>query len=124
MKYGLFEPASMWITKNGVSKDFYDPEDLQMFLDGLQHQIQSMDREPSTRPLDPLGTLSGVASSASAPEDKGRPATDSHPRGRDLERLTKSYDDRGQVLQVVAMHTQIADSDNSRSPLKPTLTPT
>ncbi|KAJ1171813.1 hypothetical protein NDU88_003671 [Pleurodeles waltl] len=33
----------MWIPKNGVSRDFYDPEDLQMFLEGLQNQTQSMD---------------------------------------------------------------------------------
>ncbi|KAJ1124008.1 hypothetical protein NDU88_002472 [Pleurodeles waltl] len=38
VKYGLFEPARMWITKNGVSKDFYDPRDLRVFLDGLQYQ--------------------------------------------------------------------------------------
>ncbi|KAJ1110438.1 hypothetical protein NDU88_007789 [Pleurodeles waltl] len=35
VKYGLFEPARMWVTKNGVSQDFYDPEDLRSFLDGL-----------------------------------------------------------------------------------------
>ncbi|KAJ1118768.1 hypothetical protein NDU88_006955 [Pleurodeles waltl] len=114
----------MWLTKNGVSKDFYDPEDLRVFLDDLQHQTQCMDTVSSSRPQDPLGPLSGVTSSASAPEGTGRPATDSHPRWRDLERLTKSYDNRGQVLQAVAMHVQIADRDKSRSPLKPTLTPT
>ncbi|KAJ1162629.1 hypothetical protein NDU88_003097 [Pleurodeles waltl] len=119
VKYGLFEPARLWTTKNGVSKDFYDPEDLRLFLDGLQHQTQSMDTASSIQPQDPLGPLPGVTSSASAPEDTGRPTTDSHPRGRDQERLTKSYDNRGQVLEVVAMHTQIADRDKSRSPLKP-----
>ncbi|KAJ1197764.1 hypothetical protein NDU88_001612 [Pleurodeles waltl] len=25
MKYGLFDPARMWVTKNSVSKDFYNP---------------------------------------------------------------------------------------------------
>ncbi|KAJ1116663.1 hypothetical protein NDU88_004869 [Pleurodeles waltl] len=35
VKYGLFEPARLWVTKNGVSKDFYDPEDLRLFLDSL-----------------------------------------------------------------------------------------
>ncbi|KAJ1176364.1 hypothetical protein NDU88_001646 [Pleurodeles waltl] len=35
VKYGLFDPARMWITKNGISKDFYNPEDLRAFLDGL-----------------------------------------------------------------------------------------
>ncbi|KAJ1091103.1 hypothetical protein NDU88_004230 [Pleurodeles waltl] len=35
MKYGLFDPARMWVTKNGVSKNFYDPEDLRPFLDSF-----------------------------------------------------------------------------------------
>ncbi|KAJ1148561.1 hypothetical protein NDU88_001389 [Pleurodeles waltl] len=41
IKYGLFDPARMWVTKNGVSKDFYNPEELQLFLDSFQPQ--SMD---------------------------------------------------------------------------------
>ncbi|KAJ1127249.1 hypothetical protein NDU88_005652 [Pleurodeles waltl] len=35
MKYGLFDPARMWVTKNGVSKYFYNPEDLRLFLDSF-----------------------------------------------------------------------------------------
>ncbi|KAJ1114247.1 hypothetical protein NDU88_002488 [Pleurodeles waltl] len=35
VKYSLFDPAQMWIMKNVASKDFYDPEDLRSFLDGL-----------------------------------------------------------------------------------------
>ncbi|KAJ1201719.1 hypothetical protein NDU88_005525 [Pleurodeles waltl] len=31
MKYGLFDPARMWVTKNGVSKDFYNPDELRLF---------------------------------------------------------------------------------------------
>ncbi|KAJ1088526.1 hypothetical protein NDU88_001683 [Pleurodeles waltl] len=38
MKFGLFKPARMWITKNGESRNFYDPEDLRTFLEGLQDQ--------------------------------------------------------------------------------------
>ncbi|KAJ1198355.1 hypothetical protein NDU88_002196 [Pleurodeles waltl] len=41
VKYGLFEPARMWITKNGESRDFYDPADLQVFLEGLQDNTPS-----------------------------------------------------------------------------------
>ncbi|KAJ1144084.1 hypothetical protein NDU88_010386 [Pleurodeles waltl] len=41
IKYSLFDPARMWVTKNGVSKDFYNPEELQIFLDSFQPQ--SMD---------------------------------------------------------------------------------
>ncbi|KAJ1206590.1 hypothetical protein NDU88_001993 [Pleurodeles waltl] len=36
VKYGLFEPARMWVPKNGLSQDFYGPEDLHSFLEGLQ----------------------------------------------------------------------------------------
>ncbi|KAJ1215733.1 hypothetical protein NDU88_003341 [Pleurodeles waltl] len=32
VKYGLFEPARLWTTKNGVSKNFYDPEGLRMYI--------------------------------------------------------------------------------------------
>ncbi|KAJ1099051.1 hypothetical protein NDU88_004155 [Pleurodeles waltl] len=39
----------MWITKNGVSKDFDGPEDLQDFLEGLQAQTQSMDTASPTQ---------------------------------------------------------------------------
>ncbi|KAJ1121982.1 hypothetical protein NDU88_000490 [Pleurodeles waltl] len=124
VKYGFFEPARMWITKNGVSRDFYDPEDLQVFLEGLQNQTQSMDTASSIWTQDPLGPLQSVALSAPTPEDMGQTTAGSHPRGRDLERLTNSHDDRGQVVQAVAMHNQIAASDKSCSPLKPTLTPT
>ncbi|KAJ1180588.1 hypothetical protein NDU88_005809 [Pleurodeles waltl] len=35
IKFGLFEPARMWITKNNVSKDFYDPADLSLYLDSI-----------------------------------------------------------------------------------------
>ncbi|KAJ1146307.1 hypothetical protein NDU88_012584 [Pleurodeles waltl] len=51
VKYGLFEPARLWVTKNGVSKDFYDPKDLRIFLDSLQPQ--SMDTTNPDRPLRP-----------------------------------------------------------------------
>ncbi|KAJ1134786.1 hypothetical protein NDU88_001233 [Pleurodeles waltl] len=41
VKFGLFEPARMWITKNGESLNFYNPEDLRPFLERLQDQTQS-----------------------------------------------------------------------------------
>ncbi|KAJ1107365.1 hypothetical protein NDU88_004756 [Pleurodeles waltl] len=45
VKYDLFEPAHMWIPKNGQSKDFYNLEDLRLFLDGLT--TTPMDMTPS-----------------------------------------------------------------------------
>ncbi|KAJ1100420.1 hypothetical protein NDU88_005506 [Pleurodeles waltl] len=112
----------MWITKNGESRDIYDPEDLRVFLEGLQNHTQSMDTAAPIYP-DMQGPLLSVALSTPAPEVVGRTTADFHPRGRDLERLTKSHDDKGQVLQAVAIHRQIADRYKSRSPLKPTLPP-
>ncbi|KAJ1159997.1 hypothetical protein NDU88_000499 [Pleurodeles waltl] len=85
----------MWITKNGVSRDFYDHDDLQVFLEGLRSQTQSMDTASSIRSQDPPGPLLSVALPTPAPEDMGRTTAGSHPRGRDLERLTKSHDDMG-----------------------------
>ncbi|KAJ1206674.1 hypothetical protein NDU88_002075 [Pleurodeles waltl] len=35
IKFGLFELARMWITKNNVSKHFYDPTDLSLYLNNI-----------------------------------------------------------------------------------------
>ncbi|KAJ1091166.1 hypothetical protein NDU88_004293 [Pleurodeles waltl] len=122
VKFGLFEPARMRITKNGESRTFYDPEGLRMFLEGLQDTSQTMEATPQSSP--PSQDVHGQALGASQPEaaldPDRRTATDSPIRGRDLERLTKNYDERGQVLQAVAMYTQLSDRDKSHSPLKPT----
>ncbi|KAJ1141135.1 hypothetical protein NDU88_007470 [Pleurodeles waltl] len=42
VKFGLFEPARKWITKNGESWNFYHPEDLRVFLDRLHEQSPTM----------------------------------------------------------------------------------
>ncbi|KAJ1163147.1 hypothetical protein NDU88_003610 [Pleurodeles waltl] len=118
VKYGLFEPARMWITKNGESRDFYDPEDLGAFLEGLKDQTQSMDMTTQI-PQDLRGLPPSTTHSTHASETGGRPTEGPQVRGRDLERLKKSHDDRGQVLQAVALYTQISDRGKSRSPLKP-----
>ncbi|KAJ1150163.1 hypothetical protein NDU88_002960 [Pleurodeles waltl] len=51
MKYGLFELARMWFTNNGVYKDFYEAEDLHLFLDGLL--LQSVDTDTPAQPQGP-----------------------------------------------------------------------
>ncbi|KAJ1215613.1 hypothetical protein NDU88_003221 [Pleurodeles waltl] len=89
VKFGLFEPARMWITKNGESLNFYDPEDLRPFLEGLHDQAQSMEMSVQT-PQDIRGLPSGVGHPAHASEPEGRFTIDPQTRGRDLERLTKS----------------------------------
>ncbi|KAJ1098096.1 hypothetical protein NDU88_003212 [Pleurodeles waltl] len=123
VKFGLFEPARMWITKNGESQTFYDPEDLRMFLEGLHDTSQTMETTVQSSPhsQDAQGQALGAGQPETVLDPDRRTATDSQTRGRDLERLTKNYDDRGQILQAVAMYTQLSDRDKSRSPLKPTV---
>ncbi|KAJ1146011.1 hypothetical protein NDU88_012293 [Pleurodeles waltl] len=107
----------MWVTKNGVSQDFYDPEDLRSFLDGLQPMDTSVSLLHRDIPVLDQDTLpQGPAPGGSGTD---RHFTVSHPRGRDLERLMTSHDDRRQLLHEVALHTQVADRDKSRCPLKP-----
>ncbi|KAJ1084349.1 hypothetical protein NDU88_004500 [Pleurodeles waltl] len=50
VKFGLFEPARMWITKNGESRTFYDPEDLRMFLEWLHDTSQTMETMAQSSP--------------------------------------------------------------------------
>ncbi|KAJ1088002.1 hypothetical protein NDU88_001161 [Pleurodeles waltl] len=106
IKYGLFNPARMWITKNGVSKDFYNPEDLKLFLDFFQTQT----KQPAS-PNWSQDTMEEDRRTPSSGPEKGN--TERHdpntcPRGRDLERLTRAHDDRGQVLLAVVAHTQLS----------------
>ncbi|KAJ1099016.1 hypothetical protein NDU88_004120 [Pleurodeles waltl] len=121
MKYGLFDPAKMCITKNGVSKDFYNPEDLRLFLDSFQHQ--PMDSITLTQQQDTLGDNSYTPSPGLEQGGVERYDPDNCPRGRDLKRLTRSHDDRGQDLHAVAVHTQLWKREKSCSPLKPVPTP-
>ncbi|KAJ1214566.1 hypothetical protein NDU88_002184 [Pleurodeles waltl] len=114
VKYDLFQLARMWVMKNGVSQYFYDPEGLQSFLDDLL----PMDTSAPIPPRGSLATDQKAQPHGPAP-GSDRHSTASHPRGRDLERLMNSHDDRGQVLHAVALHTQVADRDRSCSPLKP-----
>ncbi|KAJ1090169.1 hypothetical protein NDU88_003304 [Pleurodeles waltl] len=46
VKFGLFELARMWVTKTGVSQNYYEPEDLRSFLDSLQHMDTSVSLSP------------------------------------------------------------------------------
>ncbi|KAJ1121990.1 hypothetical protein NDU88_000496 [Pleurodeles waltl] len=58
------------------------------------------------------------------PPVMARPKMDRGKDGRSgSERLREECAPWGQVLQAVAMHTQITDRDKSRSPLKPTAAP-
>ncbi|KAJ1188723.1 hypothetical protein NDU88_005480 [Pleurodeles waltl] len=50
VKFGLFEPTRMWITKNGESRTFNDPEDLRMFLEGLHDTSQTMETMAQSSP--------------------------------------------------------------------------
>ncbi|KAJ1216716.1 hypothetical protein NDU88_004317 [Pleurodeles waltl] len=82
MKYGLFDPARMWVTKNGISKDFYNPEDLRLFLDSFQYQA----KDPATlnQPHDTMEDDDHIPSSGPEKGNMGRYDPDNCPRGRDL----------------------------------------
>ncbi|KAJ1143766.1 hypothetical protein NDU88_010071 [Pleurodeles waltl] len=70
IKFGLFEPARMWITKDGKYKDFYDLQALRQFLDNLLQQPMHFSPN-ATRPLhvskrylfthNPSGTVGALA---------------------------------------------------------------
>ncbi|KAJ1084444.1 hypothetical protein NDU88_004591 [Pleurodeles waltl] len=120
IKYGLFYPARMWVTKNGGSKDFYNPEKLRLFLDSFQSP--PMDSTSTNRPHEITGDNKGTGTFPSGKEKTNTALydTEASQRGRDIERLARSHDDRGQVLHAVATHTQLLERDKSCSPLKPT----
>ncbi|KAJ1152983.1 hypothetical protein NDU88_005755 [Pleurodeles waltl] len=122
VKYGIFELAHIWVTKNGQSKDFYDPEDLRLYLDDLSTTL--MDLTPQNMPADVTKDFL-VALLPLIPLE-GRPvgARKTHQRGRDLVRLSRPHDDRDKVLLAVEHYTQQMDRDNSCSPLKPVPTST
>ncbi|KAJ1148421.1 hypothetical protein NDU88_001257 [Pleurodeles waltl] len=122
IKFGLFEPARMWITKNNVSKDFYDPTDLSLYLDSISDR--SMDMSSRTLPQAQITQARNPPSMEMTPERLDHDPSEISNRGRDLERLSKNYDDRGQILHAVVKHTQGRDRDKSRSPLKPPPNPT
>ncbi|KAJ1140640.1 hypothetical protein NDU88_006989 [Pleurodeles waltl] len=120
VKYGLFEPARMWVTKNGQSQDFHDPEDLRLYINDLRPT--SMDMTPQTFPTDmtqnPSDPMLPLISSDNRPPS-GRGI---HQRGRDQLKHPRPHDDRGKVLLAVVHHRQQAGRDKSRSPLKPSPT--
>ncbi|KAJ1207559.1 hypothetical protein NDU88_002950 [Pleurodeles waltl] len=116
------EATRLWATKKGVSNNFYDPEDVQTYLDSIQSQ--SMDTTDSSQPLRPSCDNRDTSSPTFRQEGPGRIEPDHRPRGRDLDRLAKTHNARGQILQAVALHTQLSDRDKSRSPLQPTTDPT
>ncbi|KAJ1138187.1 hypothetical protein NDU88_004578 [Pleurodeles waltl] len=66
VKFGLFEPARMWITKNNVSKDFYDPIDLRLYLDSLS--VRPMDMAILPQPRNLAAAISNPLPPESAPE--------------------------------------------------------
>ncbi|KAJ1177479.1 hypothetical protein NDU88_002734 [Pleurodeles waltl] len=86
VKFGLFEPARMWITKKGESRTFYDPEDLRIFLEGLQNTSQTMETTAQSSSLsqDVQGQALGAGQPEAVLDPDRRTATDSRTRGRDL----------------------------------------
>ena len=121
IKYGLFDPDRMWITKDGRSKDFFDPDDLCLFLEGLTSQaIGTATMNPQSPSDDPSSAEpplpSPTTSDSRRCNDGGK-----HGRGRDAERLPRSEDGRDLALQAVTALTHDQRRGKCRSPLKPTI---
>ncbi|KAJ1149251.1 hypothetical protein NDU88_002066 [Pleurodeles waltl] len=66
IKFSLFEPARMWITKNNVSKDIYDPTDLSLYLDSISDR--SMDMSNRTLPQAQITQARNTPSMETTPE--------------------------------------------------------
>ncbi|KAJ1191582.1 hypothetical protein NDU88_000898 [Pleurodeles waltl] len=113
VKYGLFNPAR--ITKGRTSRDFYEPEDLRLFLDTLSPRV--MDTTPMTQLSGQTVGARGTPPPIATLEVEPRHDNDLHLRGRDPERLASDHE-RDHILQVVAHHTQLSDRDKSRCSLK------
>ncbi|KAJ1162171.1 hypothetical protein NDU88_002646 [Pleurodeles waltl] len=122
VKFGLFETARMWVTQKNVSKDFYDPMNLCIFLNSLS--VHPMDTAILPQPQNLSTTVTNQLPTESTPERMERCTLDTPDQSRDLDRLSKNYDDRGQELHAVAKHTQVADRDKACSPIKPPAAPT
>ncbi|KAJ1198238.1 hypothetical protein NDU88_002081 [Pleurodeles waltl] len=82
VKFGLFEPARMWITKNGETQNFYNPEDLRAFPENMQDQMQGQTQsmETTAQTTQPAwGPPSGASRSAPASELEVRSTIDPKP---------------------------------------------
>ncbi|KAJ1196047.1 hypothetical protein NDU88_005307 [Pleurodeles waltl] len=71
VKFGLFEPARMWITKNGESQTSHDPEDRRMFLEGLHDTSQTMETTAQSSP--PIPGCTGPSPGSWPARDCTRP---------------------------------------------------
>ncbi|KAJ1089087.1 hypothetical protein NDU88_002240 [Pleurodeles waltl] len=89
VKFGLFEPARTWITKNGESLNFYDAEDHRAFLDGIHDQSQTMEMTIQT-PLDIQDLPSGAGPPVPASESERTFPTDPQNRGKRLRQTHKN----------------------------------
>ncbi|KAJ1093686.1 hypothetical protein NDU88_006782 [Pleurodeles waltl] len=96
--------------------------DLRLYINSLS--VRLMDTAILPKPQNLAAIVSNQLPPESTLEQPQRCSLEAPDRSRDLERLSKNYDDRGEVLHVVAKHTQVADRDKSRSPLKPSAAPT
>ncbi|KAJ1129336.1 hypothetical protein NDU88_007707 [Pleurodeles waltl] len=96
--------------------------DLSLYLDNISDQ--PMDAASRLLPQAQTTTPRNPLKMETALERQDHDPSETSNRGRDLERLSKKYDDRGKKLHAVAKHTQGTDRDKSRSPLKPSPAPT
>ncbi|KAJ1105737.1 hypothetical protein NDU88_003142 [Pleurodeles waltl] len=81
----------MWVTKNGQSKDFYDPEDLQLYLDNLSTTL--MDLSPQNLSTDTTKDSLDALFPLIPSKGWNLGGRETHQRGRDPGRLSRPHDD-------------------------------
>ncbi|KAJ1166840.1 hypothetical protein NDU88_007236 [Pleurodeles waltl] len=117
VKYGLFEPARMWITKNGQCQDFYNSEDLRLYLDDLTPKSKAT--TPQTLPADVPQNSPDAMLLPTSSDTRSLGGTGIPQRGRDQSKYLRLHDNRDKVLLAVTHLTQQTDRDKSHSTLKP-----
>ncbi|KAJ1216277.1 hypothetical protein NDU88_003881 [Pleurodeles waltl] len=97
------------------SKDFYDPEDLRLYLDDLSTTF--MDLTPPTLPSDTTKDSSEALLPLIPSEGLPLGSRETSQRGRDPAKHSRPHDDRGKALLAVEHYTQQTDRAKSCSPL-------
>ncbi|KAJ1193768.1 hypothetical protein NDU88_003064 [Pleurodeles waltl] len=103
----------MWVTKNGQSKDFYDPEDLRLYLNDMS--AMAVELSPQNLPSDTTQDSSDALLSHTPSEGRNHCGRKTHHRERDPERLLRPNGGSGKVLLAVAHYTQKPGMDKSCS---------
>ena len=106
----------MWITKDGHSKDFFNPVDLREYLDSFSSQSMDTSCPHTVTTTDRPSALPSLE--ALVMEQRGRTEGKKWNRNNDINRRSHPQKDRDTALLAATKITQDNSRDKSRSPLK------